>query len=462
MKILDHLDEMSIAEQTGKGMRVFLIVWGGQFVSLVGTSLTHFALSIWVYQETGSATKLSLVLLASQLPQILFTPIAGALVDRWDRRWAMILADTGAGIGTLSIALLLFTDNLQIWHLYVALGMSGIFQSFQWPAYSAATTLLVSKEQYGRAAGLVQMAEAVGQVIAPAIAGVALAVGGLKTVIFIDVMSFLVAVGTLLVVRFPRAKLSAAGAAAAGSLLSEAKYGWTYIKERHGLLALLLYFASVNLVFGFVGVLVFPLILGFADEVAMGNAFTLAGIGMVAGSLLMSAWGGPKRRVNGVLGSDLILGLALMVLGLRPSITMIVVGGMMAFFVVPIANGSSQALWQAKVEPDLQGRVFAVRRVLAQIAGPIAMIMAGPLADRVFEPLLQEDGALAESVGSIVGVGPGRGIAFLFIILGGLSVLFTLIAYLYPRLRNLEDEIPDFDEVPSEAEQPVAQFAAAD
>jgi DHA3 family macrolide efflux protein-like MFS transporter len=430
-----------------KGMGVFLIVWGGQSASLVGTALTGFALSIWVYQETGSATQLSLVLLASQLPQILFTPIAGALVDRWDRRWAMIVADTGAGLGTLAIALLLFSDNLEIWHLYFTLGFSGVFQSFQWPAYSAATTLLVAKEQYGRAAGMVQMAEAVGQVIAPAVAGVLLAFGGLETVIFIDVVSFLAAVATLLVVRFPKAEVSAAGAAAAGSLMSEARFGWSYIKERHGLQALLWYFASVNLVFGFVGVLSFPLILGFADEVAVGNVFSAAGVGMVIGSLVMSVWGGPKRRVYGVLGADLVLGMALIGFGLRPSVTLITIGGMIGFIAIPIANGSSQALWQAKVEPDVQGRVFAVRRVLAQIAGPVAMVMAGPLADRVFEPLLQPGGALADSVGSVIGVGPGRGIAFLFIILGGLSIVFTLIAYLYPRLRNLEDELPDYDEI---------------
>ena len=427
-------------------MKVFLAVWAGQFVSLVGTALTGFALSIWVYQETGSATKLSFVLLSSQLPQILFTPIAGALVDRWDRRWAMIVADTGAGIGTLAIAALLFTDNLELWHLYVALGVSGIFQSFQWPAYSAATTLLVPKQQYGRAAGLVQMAEAVGQVIAPALAGVTLAYGGLETVIFIDVVSFLVAVMTLLMVRFPKPEISEAGAKASGSLLSEARFGWTYIKERQGLLALLVYFSSVNLVFGFVGVLIFPLILGFADEIAMGNVFTLAGLGMVIGSIVMSAWGGPRKKVYGVLLPDIVLGIALILWGIRPSLIPVAIGGIAAFFVLPIANGSSQAIWQAKVDPDVQGRVFAVRRVLAQIAGPVAMIMAGPLADSVFEPLLQPGGALADSVGSVIGVGPGRGIALLFIILGGMSIVFTLIALLYPRLRNLEDEIPDFDE----------------
>jgi hypothetical protein len=128
-------------------------------------------------------------------------------------------------------------------------------------------------------------------------------------------------------------------------------------------------------------------------------------------------------------------------------VPVVLVGAIVGFSAIPIANGSSQAIWQAKVEPDVQGRVFAVRRVIAQIAGPIAMLMAGPLADGVFEPLLQPGGALAGSVGAVVGVGAGRGIAFLFIILGGMSIVFTIIAYLYPRLRNLEDEIPDYDEV---------------
>jgi hypothetical protein len=183
---------------------------------------------------------------------------------------------------------------------------------------------------------------------------------------------------------------------------------------------------------------------------------------MVLGSAAMSVWGGPKRRIHGVLGATAVLGLALIGFGLTMSIPVAVVFAVLGFSVLPVANGSSQALWQAKVEPDVQGRVFAVRRVLAQAAGPVAMILAGPLADRVFEPLLQEDGALAGTVGEVVGVGPGRGIAFLFVLLGGLSIMFTLIAYLYPRLRNLEDEIPDYDELPGFEAAPQAPAGAPD
>lgn len=437
------------ATVTGPSMRTFLVVWAGQLISLIGTNLTGFALAIFVYQETGSATSLAFILLASQVPQILFTPIAGALVDRWDRRKAMILSDAGAGAATLVIAGLLFSDGLQIWHLYPLLAVQGFFQTFQWPAYSAATTLLVKKENYGRAAGMVQLAEAGGQVIAPALAAAILLSGGLSAVIAIDVATFLFAVTTLLAVRFPAPDRSEAGAEGAGSLLSEARFGFRYILDRPGLAALLAYFAVLNLIFGFIGVIVFPLLLGFAGEQALGSVVSIGALGMIAGSLLMSGWGGPKRRVMGVILGDVVLSTGLILMGLRPNLVLVTIAAFIGFFAIPLANGSSQALWQAKVEPDIQGRVFAVRRFLAQGTTIVSLLAAGPLLDNVFEPLLAEDGSLASSVGSVIGTGAGRGAAFFMIILGLVGIASSIVAYLYPTLRNLEDEIPDA--IPDEA-----------
>lgn len=425
------------------GMGTFFVVWTGQLVSLVGSGLTGFALAVWVFRETGSTSQLALVLLATTLPQLVATPFAGALVDRWDRRWAMILADAGAAVGTLAVALLLFTDSLEIWHLYPALAFSAVFNAFQWPAYSAATTLLVPKEQYGRAAGLVQLADALSNLIAPVLAGVLLLGIGIEGVILVDVVTFLIAVGTLLPLRFPRPERSAAGAEGAGTLLSEARFGARYIRARPGLLGLLAYFSTMNLLFGFVFVLLFPLVLAFASEAALGAAISLGATGMVIGSLVMSTWGGPKRRINGVLGFTMVLGVGMIVIGLRPSLALVVVAAFLTFFAIPIAAGSSQAIWQAKVEPDVQGRVFAIRRVAAQAMAPIALILAGPLADRVFEPLMEEGGALAGTVGEVIGTGTGRGVALLLIVLGVLAIAATIAAYAYPRVRLIEDEIPD-------------------
>ncbi len=439
-----------------QSMRTFFVVWGGQLVSLIGTNLTGFALAVFVYLETGSVTRLSFVLLASQVPQLLMTPVAGALVDRWDRRWAMILSDVGAGASTLAIALLLLTDNLEIWHLYPLLGLASAFQAFQWPAYTAATTLLVPKEHYGRAAGLVQLAEGVGQVIAPAIAGAVLLLAGLGAVLLIDVVTFLVAVGSLLVVRFPSPEETAAGIEGRGSLREEARYGFTYLLRRRALLTMLAFFAALNLTLGAIGVTFFPLVLGFASEAAAGSVISIAAVGMVVGSLVMSAWGGPKPRINGVFLGAALLGLALAAAALRPSLALIAVAGFLGFAVIPIANGSSQAIWQAKVEPDVQGRVFAVRRLVAQISGPFALLIAGPLIDNVFEPAMAPGGSLAGSVGAIIGTGAGRGAALMMLVLGLSTVGVTLLGYFYRPLREVERRLPDWDDAPQRSPLPPA------
>jgi DHA3 family macrolide efflux protein-like MFS transporter len=169
----------------------------------------------------------------------------------------------------------------------------------------------------------------------------------------------------------------------------------------------------------------------------------LVGLGMLAGTLVMSVWGGPRRRIHGVLAFLAVSGLLMALFGLTPSIPVMALAGFGLMFVMPIINGSSQAIWQSKVAADVQGRVFSVRRMITLSISPAAYALAGPLADKVFKPLLMPDGALAAGVGQVIGVGPGRGIGFLFIVMGLLCSLVSLSAYLSPRVRNLEDEIPD-------------------
>jgi hypothetical protein len=164
---------------------------------------------------------------------------------------------------------------------------------------------------------------------------------------------------------------------------------------------------------------------------------------MLFGSMLMSAWGGPKRRINGVLGFQLLTGLCFILAGLRPSAQLIAVAAFFFFFSLPFINGSSQAIWQSKIAPQVQGRVFAVRRMIAWSSVPFSYLIAGPLAEYVFEPLLAAEGPLASTVGRLIGAGPGRGIGFLFIIMGILTLLIVLAGYSYPRLRHLEDEVAD-------------------
>lgn len=422
-------------------MRKFIIVWLGQIISFIGSDLTSFAVGIWIYQKTGSVTQLSLISLFILLPGIIVAPVAGALVDRWNRRVCMILSDCGAMSCSIAIVSLITSGRLEIWHIYLAITLSSVFNTFGNLAYTANISLLVPKQHLGRASGMVQVADAVAQLVSPLLAGVLLAGVGLRGIIILDGITFIVSITALLSVRFPKAPITET---VNRPLLQQVVYGWNYIVRRKGLLALLIFFATSNFVVGIAEILVKPLVLSFTNAAALGTLLSLASSGLMLGSILMSVWGGPKQnRILGVLGFEAILGFCLIVIGLKPSITQITAAGFVGFFSVPMINGCSQAIWQVKVAPDVQGRVFAVRRALTLASRPLAYLVAGALADKVFEPLMSKNGVLAKTIGLIIGVGKGRGIALLFIITGVLTITSTFIAYQYPRLRQLEKELPD-------------------
>jgi DHA3 family macrolide efflux protein-like MFS transporter len=441
-------------EANPRGMGVFPIVWAGQLVSLVGSGLSSFALGVWLFERTGSITQFALVGLFAVLPRVLLSPLAGALVDRWDRRRMMILADAGAGLATLAIALLLLAGRLDVWHIYLAVGFSAASGTAQWPAYAAATTMLVSRENLGRANGMVQLAQAVSEILAPALAGVLLLAVGLGGIILIDFVTFLVAIGTLLPIRFPPARASAEDEGRQEPLWREMAHGWSAIRVRPGLVGLLLFFAAVNFLWGMVGALIAPMILGFTSSDVLGILVSIAGAGMLAGSLVMSVWGGPQRRIHGVLGFELLSGLCFLLIGLRPSFWPIAAGAFGAHLTIAIVYGSNQAIWQSKVAPGIQGRVFAAQQMVARSATPLAYLLAGPLSERLFEPLLAPGGTLAASVGQVVGVGPGRGIGLLFVAMGVIKVIVSSAGYLHPRIRLVEDELPDAVTAETEAVAP--------
>ncbi len=441
---------MAQEKNTG-GIRTFVIIWFGQLISLIGSGLTGFAVGVWVFQDTGSVTLFSIILLATMLPAIFLAPVAGVMVDRWDRRWTMIWADTGAALCTLTIAGLLYFDALQIWHIYVLVALSSSTAAFHFPAYTAATTMLVPQEHLGRAGGLSQLAGAMAQLVPPLLAGILIVTIGLEGVLLVDLVTFLVAVTATLLIQIPNPERTSEPEEQ-GSILKEATYGWRYIAARPGLVGLLIFFAITNFGIGFTQVLLTPLVLSFASAAVLGTIVSVHGAGLLVGGLLMSSWGGPKRRVNGVLGFGLLLGLGMMITGLRPSIVLIAVGSFISMFAAPIINAASQAIWQTKVAPDVQGRVFSTRLMIAWSSIPISYLLAGSLSDGVFVPMLVEGGSLADSVGRIIGVGPGRGIGLMYLILGFFPVIASVIGYLNPRLRLLEDELPDA--IPAAAPEP--------
>lgn len=428
------------------GMRAFVIIWLGQLVSMLGTGMTRFALTIWAWQITGSATALALVGVFSFAPIVLFSPIAGALVDRWPRKLVMMASDLAAGLSTIAILLLYSTGNLEIWHLYVAGAFAGIFESFQFPAYSAAVSTMLTKENYTRAGGMIGMAEAASGIAAPALAGLLLVSVGIGGVMIIDIATFVIAIAALLFVHIPAPKRTPAGDEGRGSLWTESIYGFRYIFRRPSLLGLQLIFFGVNLTSSAGLILAAPLVLARTGDnsVILGSVQAAFGVGGLVGGLLLSTWGGPKRRVHGVLLGMMGGGLlGMLPLGIARTLPLWLFGAFADMFFMQILNASNQAIWQAKVDPDVQGRVFAVRRLIAQIAAPLSMFLGGFLADRFFEPAMQPGGAWAGAFGWLVGTGPGAGMGLLLVLSGLLTALVALSGYLFPAIRNAETILPD-------------------
>jgi MFS transporter, DHA3 family, macrolide efflux protein len=407
---------------TSQKLQVFIIVWFGQLISLVGSGLTSFALDFWVYQQTHSVTQFSLTALFTTLPGLLISPVAGALVDRWDRRWTMILSDAGSALAMLFITLVVFTDTIQVWHIYISSSIISVCNVFQKLAGATTTALLVPKKHLGNASGLVQIGESASELFIPALAGILVLKIQLEGVLLIDFATYLFSLATLLIVKFPKHKSSSKNInqekPGLDSLKSDVIYGWNYIVTRPGLLALLIYFAASNFLVGIVSILIIPMLLAFVSSATVGTILSIAGIGTLVGSLVMGVWGGPKRRVDGILGFGLLLGICMVFTGLYPSPQLIAIAVFAGLFCFPFIASCTEVLVLSIVPSDVQGRVFALQAIIAGSSLPLAYIVAGPLADYIFEPLLANDGILAGNIGRIIGTGAGRGIGFLFIWLG--------------------------------------------
>jgi MFS family permease len=436
------------------GIRTFFIIWFGQFVSRIGTALTRFSLLIWAYQQTESAMAVALLGFFAFLPAIIVSPFAGVWVDRMDRRKVMLLADAGAGVMTMGMLVLYSTGNLQLWHLYLAELVAGAFESFQTPAYSAATTLLMPKQHYARANGLRAMAENGARVLSPFLAGLLLVWLGLAGVMAIDVATFLVAMVTLLIVRIPRASAPRASAEIDPAALQtrfwhELQVGFSYIWRRPGLLGLTLTFTGMNFFASLTYFSTMPAMIlarSGGSELALASLQGALGAAGVVGALVVSLWGGPRRKIHGVLMAAALSYLCGdLIIATGRTIPVWVIGGFISYFFVPFIGSSNDAIWQAKVDPALQGRVFATKSMVGQLLMPVGYLVSGILADQWLEPAMMPGGALADQFAWLVGTGPGAGIALMFTVVSILGGAICLAGYLFPAVRNVEEDLDDHD-----------------
>jgi len=432
-------------------MAAFIVVWLGQIVSVLASGMSGFALTLWMFEQTESATAMGLMQVFYITPFLVMSIPAGVMVDRFNRKLMMMISDLGAVIGTFAILILYATGDLQFWHLYIVNILYGLGNTFQWPAYSAAISTMVPKEQLGRVNGMMSLMEAGPGVLAPILAGALYPFIGLTGLLIFDVITFFIAIGALLVVHIPQPAQTAEGAGSRGGMLKEAGFGFKYIFERPSLLGLQLTFFLANLFAGMGFTLLAPMILARSGQNSLifGTVQTAGAIGAVVGGLIMSAWGGFKKRVHGVLAGWAMFGLAgWFLMGFGRGIVIWVAASVLGALVGPLINASNQAIWQSKVAPDVQGRVFSARRLIAWFASPITPLIAGPLADFVFEPAMRDPGsAMAQSLGFLTGTGPGTGMSLMLIFCGLGAALVGLAGYFIPAIREAETRLPDHEQM---------------
>jgi MFS family permease len=427
-------------------MRVFFILAAGQILSNLGSRLTDFGLGVFIFQQTGSETQFAVSILISALPSIVLSPLAGALVDRWDRRTVLLFCDTVLALRTVTLLLILTSGSLAVWQIYIMNAVASVFEGFHGVAWSASTVLLVPKRHLSRVTGFTRAFGSATGILAPALAGVLYVLIGLKGIVLIDLASWAFAVVPLLLVRIPspvREKLKRG----ATGLLTDIAEGWKELRSMGGLLELLLMYSAI----GFFGitteVLRGPYVMVSSGTEKYGIMESVVSIGTLCGSVLLATFALRRRVMIIIFGSELVVCVAGILMGLVPGFWLLLVWVFLFNCAVSYCDGTIAFLWQLKVRPEFQGRVFALRDTLTMSLMPIGVLIFSPLAEFVFEPRLQPGGAWAASIGSITGTGTGRGIGFLFVVSSLICTVILGLGWMRRRIRRADVELPDFDSI---------------
>ena len=369
--------------QTGKSMRTFLLIWIGQVFSSVGTVAARFAIIWWIASLTGSATALATVAIMDQLPHVLLGPFAGALVDRWNRKRVLIASDGLIALASLLLAVLFWTDQIQVWHVFIVMLFRSVVHTFYSPAMAVVTTLLVPEKHLTRVAGMNQTLGGSLNIIGPMLGALLLVLLPLHSIMLIDLFTAIVAIVPLAIVSVPRPPASPRRQSVFADVLDGARY----IRAWPGLVVLLAGAVLANFLINPPMVLTPLLVKDYFGGGALELSWMEAalGFGIVAGGLILSAWGGFKRKVWTILAGVAAAGLGLFIVGMAPaSAILVAVAGMFVIGVtLALINGPVMALLQSTVAPEVQGRVFGLVGTLSGMAAPLGLAIAGPLADGI-------------------------------------------------------------------------------
>ncbi|MEA5516461.1 MFS transporter [Nodularia sp. UHCC 0506] len=428
--------------------RTFIIVWSGQMVSTIGSYMTRFALTIWLWNLTAQATPIALLAFFTEVPALLISPLAGAIADQFSRKKLMILGDTVVGCSTMIILLLYLTDNLELWHLYLTGAFNGAFARFQKLAYTASITMLVPQEGYTRASGMGSVLHYGSVIIAPAVAGALYPVVDLLGILFVDLITFIVAVTTVLFVNIPHpvsASPSPTQIKPRSSIWQQIKFGFEYIFTRPSLFSLIIIAAIFQFSHDIGKALYSPMILARSgnDTQVLGIVSAAAGIGGIFGTIVITGWRIKGKKIDWFLLSIMGAGLSKTVFGMGQNLLIWFPTQFLSSISFPIMGSAKQAIILTKIEANIQGRIIATSSALIGVASPLAKLIAGFLTDQVFTPAMEPGGILTRVFGGIFGVGNGSGIALLYTLSSVGLIIVGISAYSLPNLREIETLLPD-------------------
>ena len=403
---------------------------------MIGSGLTIFALGVYVYQQTHAVSSYTFILLCVFLPPFILKPFGGILADRHDRRLMMLIGDLGATLGLLFIFFMMLKGDIQLWQIYLGIAISSTFSAFQEPAYKALVTDFIPKDQYAKASGLMQLAGSAQYLISPFLAGILLTIMDIKFIFMIDISTFLIASVIIIWTRKTLGKTIIKQPKQ--SFISDLKEGIQEYSKNKGVVHLVVTTMIVLFFVGLFQALFIPMLLSLTGPKTAGITQSICASGMLIGSLFIGLFGSKSKHVKILSISLFLAGLFFANIGLSTSIIFITLAGFMFFATLPFINTSIEVLIRKNIDSKKQGRVWSIISTITYLGSIVAFVVAGFLADKVFNPLLEVNGKLAGTVGSIIGIGEGRGIGLMLIVSGIIISFISLSIFRNKFIKNLD------------------------
>ena len=421
-------------------MKNFYKLWLGELISSIGSGMTAFALSVYVYKKTGSVSYVSLITLLSFMPSIVLSPIGGLLADRYDRRLLMIIGDLFSGLGLVYILWSIQAGEKSIVPIFVGITFSSIFTSLLEPSYRATLTDILEEENYAKASGLIQVAGSAKYLISPVIAGMILSVADIRVILLLDILTFIT---TCLMIFLVRKSMNSETQNYKKDSFKGLLEGLFIIKENRGVYFLVIIMFFVCFFMGFIQILIRPMILALSSVKTAGIMESLCAVGLLIGSLWIGIAGIKKNYSKILAVACFFCGIFMSMTGVNENLNIIGISTFLFFSTLPFMNSCADVLVRVSIPNELQGRVWGLISLITQMGTVVAYIISGIMADYIFEPMFNKNGLLVKNIGIIIGTGKGRGIGFMLIFSGMGMLIMAIVIWKNGEIREVSEKCVD-------------------